>query len=147
MTMMSRLEVDNTRRVAKQFAALTKSYLDDPKKARSRTAQIPLQNLYRLLEMFRYDAFATEGRRGVLAVDRSGEGKVVRVPKAPEWHVQIKGALKSAMESTYAADQEKNKALDEVEGDLHILATKGKLPPAKADKVRQFLTTFEAGLV
>jgi hypothetical protein len=147
MTIISRVETDNTKRVAKRFAALAVSYLDDPHKAKSRTAQIPLQNIYRLLEMFRYDAFADEGRRGVLALDRSESGKVSMAPRPPEWHLQIKGALKSAMDSTYADGQTREKALDEVEGDLHTLATKGKLPPPKAEKVRKFLTTFENALV
>lgn len=147
MTIITRTDEDNTRLVARRFATLAMSYLDDPKKAKSRTAKIPLQNIYRLLEMYRYNAFADEGRRGVLALDRSMDAPVaIPSPSAPKWHLEIEVALKSAVDATYAEGKEKKAALDEVEDDLQALATKGKLPQPRAEKVRKFLQTFESSL-
>lgn len=147
MTLISRHGEDDTKIVARRFAMLAMSYLDDPRKAKSRTAKIPIQNIYRLLEMYRYDAFADEGRRGVLALDRlSGDAQTHVLPSAPKWHVEIKVALQSAVEATYAAKQATRAAIDEVEGDLQALATDGALPAERATKVRSFLKKFETSL-
>lgn len=147
MTVISRHGGDDTKIVARRFAALAMSYLDDPAKARGRTAKIPLQNIYRLLEMYRYDAFADEGRRGVLALDRlAGAPAPHKLPTAPQWHVEIKKALKSAVDSTYAEEKDVGPALDEVEGDLKALAQNGALSADRTEKVRKFLKKFESSL-
>jgi hypothetical protein len=145
MSIISTFETDDSALMAKRFAALATSYLDDPKKAKSRTAQVPLENLYRLLEMFRYTAFADEGRRGVLALDSARSRPTGPSPTTPNWHEAIATAIQRALDQTFAATP-KGAALDEVERGLRTLATKGVLPPAEATKVRKFLSTLEGGL-
>jgi hypothetical protein len=61
MSIISSYDVDSSAALTKRFAALATTYVDDPTVAKSDTAKVPLENLFRILEMFRYDAFADEG--------------------------------------------------------------------------------------
>ena len=66
MSIISSFETDKSGLLYKRFATLASSYFDRPAVAKSPSAQVPLENLFRLLEMYRYDSFSDESRRGVL---------------------------------------------------------------------------------
>jgi hypothetical protein len=57
----------------RRFAMLASAYFDQPAEAKKPGAAVPLENLFRLLQMYKYNAFADERRSGVLALGGIGE--------------------------------------------------------------------------
>ena len=93
MSIISVYETDNSGLLYERFASLAVSYLDSPIEAVKPAAQIPLENLFRLLEMYKYDAFSDESRSGILAVDSNNVFHSLPENNIP-WHGEIKNALK-----------------------------------------------------
>lgn len=146
MSIISTFEADNSVALARRFAALTASYLDDPSAAQRNIAKIPLENLFRLLEMFRYQAFADEPRRGVLAMEGVSEESVVLSSSESNWYSEIDAALRTALASTFNS-MSQNEAIDELQDDLRGLASQGVVADAaRAGRVKNFLNQFQAQL-
>jgi hypothetical protein len=143
MSIISSYDVDNSADLAKRFASLATSYIDDPALARSETAKVPLENLFRILEMFRYDAFADESRRGVLALGGFGQRPTPR-PRS-SWHITIEAALQKALSDSFASVP-KAAAIEELQSSLRDLAQKGELSAAQAQKLKAFFKVFGANL-
>jgi hypothetical protein len=144
MSIISSFEVDSSAALARRFAALATGYLTNPQEATSKTAAIPLENLFRILEMCRYNAFSDESRRGVLALEDVAVRLPTRSQMQPGGNAGIAQAVNAALTSTFGSDQ-KNAAIDEVQEGLRQLA-RGELPDARATKVRAFLVSFESSL-
>jgi hypothetical protein len=144
MTIFSSYDVDKSAVLARRFAVLATTYVDDPIAATSDAAKVPLENLFRILEMFRYDAYADESRRGVLAVggpSRQIPGQTAR----SGWYTDIARALDAAFKTTFA-DATKDAAVAELEDDLRTLASTGTLPAERAIRTKEFFSTFGASL-
>jgi hypothetical protein len=145
MSIISTVEIDNSPALAKRFAALTAMYIDNPEEAKSEKAKIPLENLFRILEMFRYNAFADESRRGVLALEGFNQRFTPRAKDGSNWHASISAALEKAFSATFDTTP-KDKAIDELQAGLRGLASNGKLPDLQAKGLKRFLSTFETTL-
>lgn len=145
MSIISSVELDNSAALAKRFAVLASEYIDNPAAAKSETAKVPLENLFRILEMFRYNAFADESRRGVLAIEGVDQRISPRTRGGSLWHTGISKALEQALSTTFGLAP-KDKAIDELQDGLRGLALNGTLPEAQAKKVKSFLSTFETTL-
>lgn len=144
MSIISSVELDNSAALAKRFAVLASGYIDNPAAAKSETAKVPLENLFRMLEMFRYNAFADESRRGVLAIEGVDQ-RIAPRSRGDHWHTGISKALEQALSATFGAAP-KDKAIDELQDGLRGLALNGTLSDVQAKKVKSFLSTFETTL-
>lgn len=145
MSISSTYEIDNSAALAKRFATLATGYIDNPPAAMSTNAKVPLENLFRILEMFRYNAFADESRRGVLAIGEINQRHTPKVQNAA-WQLDILEALDAALKASFHAES-KDVAIAQIQDGLRKLAKSGVLPTDQATKVRTFLTTFETKLV
>ncbi len=144
MTIFSSYEVDKSAVLARRFAVLATTYVDNPAAATSEAAKVPLENLFRILEMFRYNAYADESRRGVLAL--GGPSRQLPGQNAGSvWHTDIARALDSALRATFA-NASKDAAVVELEEDLRTLASKGSLPADRALRTKEFFNTFSSAL-
>ena len=144
MSIISSHGVDNSSARARRFAALATSYLNDPVAAKSDTAKVPLENLFRILEMFRYNAFADQPRRGVLALEGFGSRHSPR-PVDPMWRTTIARALQSSLDASFGAVP-KEQAIEELQESLRKLSVDGEVPKDKAEKVKTFLGTLATAL-
>src|SRR5437764_9567532 len=114
MSITSSFRVDDSTALAKQFASLAAGYVDNPPNTEfDPAALVPLENVFRLLEMFRYDAFADESRQGVLAMNAPDQIYQMRVETKP-WHEQIAHALQGALLQAYNG-QQKDVAINELQ--------------------------------
>lgn len=146
MSISSTYEIDNSAALAKRFATLATGYIDNPPAAMSSNAKVPLENLFRILEMFRYNAFADESRRGVLAIGEINQRHTPRV-QSEAWQLGIVKALNAGLTAAFSTES-KDVAITEIQDGLRQLAKSGALLPSEqANKVRTFLATFETTLV
>jgi len=141
MSITSRYEVDHSSSLAKRFAGLATSYMDDPTAVKNQDARVPLENLFRILEMYRYDAFEDEERSGVLALE--GFDSPLQIVRAEQssWHTTILGALEKARQAAFPAES-KDVVVRQLEDGLRQLSNEGRITDPLADHVRGFFTTF-----
>jgi hypothetical protein len=59
VSLVSNFDVSDGSMLMRHFIAQVLSYFDRPECALTNVAKIPLENVFRMLEMFRYDAFST----------------------------------------------------------------------------------------
>lgn len=156
MSLISGLQTDHSDALAKLFALKVIACLDDKAIARQNTSQIPYANVFRLLEMLKYDAFEDESRPGVL--DLRDQPERQRVQKAV-WYAKIKPALHQALNSVFDLQTiSSNEAINELETALKELATTGKVAEREAAlskpisclsrpcQLRQFLMQFQTAV-
>src|ERR1700733_7256598 len=120
MSIISTYQVDNSGSLAKQFAATVAGFFDNADAARSVSAKVPLENLFRMLEMFKYDAFADESRRGVLALDVFTSNLRHRSDTS-QWHAKIKEAMTRSLNESFN-QVAKEQAIDQLQDSLRSLA-------------------------
>lgn len=145
MSIISSFHVDDSAALAKQFAALTATYIDHPPDTKADPATlVPLENVFRLLEMFRYNAYGDESRGGVLAMDTPNELYQMQLEAKP-WQEGIVQALENALQQAYGAVQ-KEAAIDELQGSLRQLVSSHVPEHDAAARAKTFLNTFEAHL-
>lgn len=144
MTIISSYETDQSTALAKRFAALAAGYLDDPGAAKMEAAKVPLENLFRMFEMYRYDAYADESRRGVLAL-AAPRRRTASQRSSSGWHTSIAMALDKALAVTFSATA-KEDAIEALEMSLRRLASGVNLSPEGTSQLKQFLSTFTASL-
>lgn len=140
MTIISYYEADSSAALAKRFATIARGLFDHP--ASAKDEGVPLENLYRLLEMFRYDSFADESRRGVLALEAPEVDPALPIDESA-WHTSIESALQRALAQTFVGTQ-KEAAIDQLQASIRGLVTGAPVAPADADHAKGFLATFEA---
>lgn len=137
MSIISIYETDNSDFTYKRFASVASAYLDEPLTKRSDTARVPLENIFRLLEMYRFNAFSDESRCGVLALDNVNPG-----PSEIEWHKKIKVALDLAVTSVYENLSRREKAVDEMEEALRHIAEGEQMENEMQLKAKKFFKKF-----
>lgn len=141
MSITSSFRVDESTTLAKQFASMAAEYVDNPPDVEADPAAlVPLENVFRLLEMFRYDAFADESREGVLAMNAPDQIYRFRVETKP-WHEQIATALQIALTEAYDG-QPKEAAIDELQSGIRELVQSHDLDPKVACRAKAFFTTL-----
>lgn len=145
MSITSRYEIDHSSSLAKRFAGLAMSYMDDPSAAKNPVAQVPLENLFRILEMYRYGTFEDEERNGVLALE-GFDSPLPRVrAERSAWHTHILDALEKARQEVFPKET-KDAAVEQLEDGLRQLSRNGRIDDPLADHVRGFFTTFEMSI-
>jgi hypothetical protein len=126
MAIISTYPRDRSDLLCGRFAALALSYVDQEEKARDPAARVPIENLYRVLEMCKHEAFADESRRGVLALQQRGDA-TADTTESKRWHLRIESAIRQAVSEVFG-NQSQASALDEVEAVLRWLATSASRP-------------------
>jgi len=119
--------------------------MNDPIAAREPVARVPLENLFRILEMYRYDAFEDEERNGVLALE--GFNSPIPIVRAEQssWYTEVLGALEKARQDVFPAEA-KDEVVQRLEDGLRQLSHNGRIEDPLADRVRGFFTTFAASI-
>jgi len=145
MSITSRYEVDHSSSLAKRFAGLATSYMDDPGAAKNPDAQVPLENLFRILEMYRYDAFEDEERSGVLALEGFDSPLPIVRTEQCSWHTPILNALEKARRAVFPAET-KDEVVQRLEEGLRQLSRNGRIADPLAAHVRGFFTSFATSI-
>jgi hypothetical protein len=141
MTIAYLPQPDQSAPLAKRFAHLASSYFDQLDHAQEPAAKIPLGNLFRLLEMFRYDAFSDDPSGGIFNLDHLEIP--VELQGREAWHTEIRQALSDAI-SVCFGEVPKERAIGEVQTVLRWLASGKDTPPAATvTTARDFLRRFE----
>jgi hypothetical protein len=150
MSIITIQESDNSNALAKRFATLAQSYFANPEKLsrgsnefERAVTHVPLENLFRILEMFRYDAFSDEARRGVL--DFADEDHLSSKPSTLHWERDIKNALDLALKEHFC-DYSKDDAIKSLQASLRRLAKGDLTDTTSAKSASEFLKTFEANI-
>lgn len=126
MSIISMLEADRSGAICKAYADLTVAYLEHGglDVASKESAQVPLANLFRLLEMYKYEAFSDERPNAVLAVDTDiSDGFSA---DASPWHVAIRLALDAAAEHAFKNVAREN-LVEELQQTLRGLVGQGQV--------------------
>lgn len=144
MSIMSAVKFDRSAQIAKRYAELAVGYIDAGGIALVPGAGVPIENLIRLMEMLRYDAFEDELHAPVLALSDASDA-CPTIGRGEKWHVAIEAALKGAIQAYYRNIPLTN-AIDKVEGCLRALANRTQVPPWEVAVCRSFLATFAAAL-
>lgn len=145
MSIVSSYHEDNSASLAKRFAALAAGYLENPPDVKQKPAvMVPLENVFRMLEMFRYDAYGDESREGVLAMEASDDPQHATASSKP-WHQEIAAALQLAYQAAYG-QMPKNQGIDELQSSLRALVKQSAVDAQINERARTFLTEFESRL-
>lgn len=140
MSTLSFIDSEFSDRLAKRYASLVLSYFESPDDAKIPDARIPLENLYRILQMYRYDDFSDECRSGILELGEAIENADFS-PQKKCWHENIESALNRAFDSAYE-DVPKAVAVGHVQTALSWLASANVDPVDDIEKPKQFLNQF-----
>lgn len=147
MSVMSVQPTDNSNFLCKRFAAEASSMFEAPATAEALTARVPLENLFRVLEMFRARNFRDETRKGVLALETAAASETISF-EDKAWYEQIETALADSIHSTFGSQCPEKEATIELQSALRWLATKRAI--ANQDEVvgraKQFFSTLSASL-
>ena len=145
MSTISLIDIAQSDGLARRFADLAAGYFDEPNEARTAAAKIPLENLFRMLQMFRYDAFSDEPRSGILELQ--GFGDQTYIVKSEElWHSKLQAAIGTALGEVFAGVP-REEAVAQLQSTLTWLATKEDPLPAE-DRMRSkaFMERFRVAL-
>lgn len=119
MSIFSYPEVDDSKVLYKQMIG----YITGEKKANSKLMEIPLANIFRLMEMYRYDAYY-DGTRD-------------------DWHIPIVKGLDLAKVKVFGMFAQKHVCVDAIESSLRKIANKDSLPDSERTQLNDFLNTFK----
>ena len=145
MATISLHTTDTSDALCRRFAIMATEFIDQPASARTDEARVPLENLFRILQMFRYDAFADERRSGILELQENAEHTSIRV-EDEDWHVRIQSALNAALQSAFEGTPREN-AVHELQSTLRWLATASAEPTGDAQaRSKQFFQKLGADL-
>jgi hypothetical protein len=142
MSIISVCESDNSDALYKRYASLASMYLDSPDMLKQPSTLIPLENIYRLLEMYRYDAFSDESRAGILAISTAEKHASIPSTDKP-WQENVVNALNSATEKSYSGKEE---AVNDLEETLRLLSANKKIETAGVSRAKEFFSKFIEGL-
>lgn len=146
MSIISRQFGDKSDYLCKSFAALATGYFDQPSSELKTTAQVPVENLFRLLEMYRNDTFDDEHRMGVTAWNRS-RALSIKERRKGEWHNNIKTAITDAIQNTFGSDVSEEKAVTELQDALRYLVVEGRnISPDAANRAKHFFRNLSNAL-
>ena len=119
MTIFSPPQIDDSAVLYKQFVR----YLTGERQIESRLLQIPLENLFRLMEMYRYDAYY-DGTRD-------------------NWHIPIVKGLDLARVKVFGMFTQKQICVDAIESTLKKMANNRNVTDAERTQLNDFLNTFK----
>jgi hypothetical protein len=147
MSIVSLYEPDSSSFLCKRFASLAVQYFDEPASAKSQVARVPLENLYRVLEMYRNDAFSDDSRSGILDLGEIQTRAFVGVAD-DHWYKDIKSALTGAVQNTFEGVT-KDEAVDDLQSSLRWLASGGETAPRdeKITRARSFFDQLHNALI
>ncbi len=145
MPIMSSTRPDSSSARYKRFAAIVSDYAENTA-AIPAYNQIPVEGLFRLMEMYRYDAFKDETHSGVLAMSSASSGRRHHQMSSKSWHLPIKQALDSTMNEVFAG-KPKEEAVYEVEFILFQMSENEPLTQEQQVQAKSFFSTFEKALV
>lgn len=146
MSTISLHQQDRSDVLCRRFAHLASSYFDSPDEARTLEARIPLENLFRILQMYRYQAFSDPRRSGILALRSIGQENELLAAEE-SWHEKIESALSHALAEAFGQNISKDDALSEIQASLRWLATHEDAPPeVTRNRTKAFLNRFVADL-
>ncbi|RST51279.1 hypothetical protein [Variovorax sp. MHTC-1] len=143
MSIISLLPGDDSDMLCKRYASDVSRYFSEPGGARVTLAQVPLENVFRVLEMYRYDAFADEHRKGVLALE-TGEPEYLHAGGFKDWYVNIQDALERAKAEVFGS-VDKEQVVTTLQDSLRQLVA-GKLDTAIANQCQLFFRRFSEQL-
>lgn len=146
MSIISTQDSDKSNFLCKRFASLASTYFDDPEEAKNATAKVPLENLFRVLEMFRNDTFSDESRIGVLALEGQSPHSL-NIHKEDSWHIEIKKAVHESIVSTFGPATSQTDAVEELQSALRGLAVRSEAAaPEVAARAKNFFTQLSVAL-
>lgn len=131
----------------RRFAILASEYFDDPAEAKKPGASVPLENLFRLLQMYRYNAFADERRNGVLALGGIGEQPTFSAEE-DSWHTKIEAAMGTALANAFNG-LPKEDAIPQLQSALTWLVMEPTIAPVDENvrlRAKTFLDQLSANL-
>ncbi len=140
MSIMSVSRPDASTSMYKHFASLISSYVDAPANSVGADAAIPIESIFKLLEMYRFNAFKDESRRGALALRANGH--LSRISKTPSWHGSVLNALNNAKIDTFGAETSTEDAVIELETVLKKLTKNQALEENHKANTRNFVVQF-----
>lgn len=145
MSTLSLIDIDQSEQLAKRFAHLASTYFDKPDEAKKPAAGIPLENLFRILQMLRYDAFSDEPRSGILDLRSLTPQNLPEVTE-DHWHERIKRALSDSIDTAFSGT-DRDDAIDQIQAVLRWLATTENVPTEEIRaKAKQFFERLDAAL-
>jgi len=126
MSVMAIQPGDSSNFLCKRFAAEASAFFDQPDEAKKISARVPLENLFRVLEMFRGRNFFDETRSGILATEMAGTRESQAVQEQT-WHVQIEDAVTGSIHQTFGETIPEIDAAAELQLALRWLATRKEI--------------------
>ena len=143
MSIISLLPGDDSDVLCKRYASEVSRYFSEPSGASLPLAQVPLENVFRVLEMYRYDAFADEHRKGVLALE-AGEPDYLHAGGFKDWYVNIKRALEQTKTEVFGS-VDKEQVVSTLQDSLRQLVA-GKVDTDIDDRCHRFFRRFSEQL-
>ena len=140
MSIISIHSGDNSDSVAKEFATKVADYMDNSGNADAPKPMIPLENIFRLLEMFRCDSYADEPWSGVLVMG-DHEPKAVLERKSGYWNDKITVALRSSLNDVYPGTP-KDQVVDQLQDCIRKLAKGLPVSRAESQNAQVFFNRF-----
>lgn len=145
VSIISLYQQDYSDSLCGRFASLISQYLDQPEEARKPGAVIPLENLFRVLQMCRYEAFSDERRSGVLALEGLDTSSSLTADDE-NWYVRIQTAVSNALSASFH-DIPKEEAIPQIQSALRWLATDREAPSSEIrSRAKAFLNRLSADL-
>jgi hypothetical protein len=144
MAIMSSYRPDNSSARYKRFAQMAYTCAIEPKSTKKYDNQIPLESLFRLLEMYRYNAFKDDAHSGVLALRSASE--IRHHPVANAWHLSIKQALDETFNEVFEG-KSKDEAVRELETILYLMSNRKQLTAEQKDQAADFFRLFSEALL
>ena len=146
MSIISTQDSDKSNFLCKRFASLASTYFDDPDEAQNAAAHVPLENLFRVLEMFRNDTFSDESRIGVLALEGQSPHSL-NIHKEDSWHTEIKKAVHDSIVSTFGSTIPQTDAVEELQKALRGLAIRSEVTaPEVSERAKNFFIQLSVAL-
>jgi hypothetical protein len=144
MSIISTIRTDDSPAMARRLAKMTLRYLDDPKSIDKDILGVPLENLFRLSEMFRQSTYADEPRMGVVAVGDAAASPLDFLQGEDDWSTPIDHALELAFRTAYGDRSDEEVRTFQLT--LRDIALSKQLAPDSDRRLRSFLETFGSNL-
>lgn len=144
MSIISTMRTDDSSAMARRLTKMALRYLNDPKSIDQDILGVPLENLFRLSEMFRQSTYADQPRMGVVAVGEAADGPADFLQDIESWSSPIDHALDKAFREAYGARTDEE--IKTFQLSLRDIALRKELGQDSNRQLRTFLETFESNL-
>jgi hypothetical protein len=140
MSIISGVFVDDSDVLAKRFAAIALTYFNQAAAVREGASRVPLENLYRLLQMYRYNSYSDEPANGVLALEDDADRSQAFLESGP-WQNAISAALGTSLHDTFQG-VDPNDAIDQLQSSLRAVARGEAILDESSRQARAFFQRF-----